>query len=51
MDWLLPIFKKYELFSLLILSVILTVAFITAAFEMGNLLQQQIWRLFTYVIL
>jgi hypothetical protein len=48
MDLWLKILKRYERIAIVLLTVILTVSFITITAEIGDLLKEQIWRLFTY---
>ena len=49
MDLWFKVLRKYQKITVLLLTTIITVSFITITAEMGNLLQNYIWRMFTYV--
>ena len=44
------VLRKYQKITVLVLTTIITASLITITAEMGNLLQNYMWRMFTYVV-
>tara|TARA_Y100000310_G_scaffold324914_1_gene387491 strand:+ start:1406 stop:1618 length:213 start_codon:yes stop_codon:yes gene_type:complete len=49
MHFIVRLFRKYEKVSIILLTFILTVTFVINMAQIGNLLQEFIWRIFTYI--